>query len=468
MTSDAVIKIPLPPRHLAKEVVTEWNYKRRPIQKEIHALLDEYRFSVLVAHRRMGKTVLAVNQMILRAVKDRVQDGIYAYVAPFRNQAKKVAWKYLKRFTQCLQGRHVNESDLIVTLPGGIQLIIIGADNPDALRGLYFDGIVLDEVAQMRREVWTEIIRPALADHNGWAVFIGTPKGPNLFHELYLQAQDDTTGEWTAMMYRAPDTNALPEDELEKIRAEIGDNAYRQEFLCDFTASSEDNLITIDEATEAIQRVYMPNDYLSMPSVFGVDVARFGNDRSVVIERQGLVAKSPIVLEKADNVTVADRILSLYHQHKPQYIFVDAGQGQGVIDILRRQLNCVIEVPFGSTANDSGKYANRRSEMWFLMREWIRHGGQIPNIPDLVTELSAPTYSFSVNGKIQLEKKDDIKKRIGRSPDYADALALTFAQEVLPRFSARQMYADTDDNPLYGFYEAPRQLYADGTVPSLF
>lgn len=463
----SVQKIPVPEQ--AREIRTDWVYKRRPIQKEIHALLDNHRFPVLVAHRRFGKTVLAVNQLILRSARDQIESGMYAYVAPYRNQAKAIAWEYLKRYTAPIMNRKINEQELSITLPGNITTRIFGADNPDALRGLYFDGIVLDEVAQMRREVWTEIIRPALADRNGWALFIGTPKGANLFHELYIHALKDTSGEWTALMYKVTDTDVLPQSEIDQIRREMGENAFRQEFLCDFSASSEDVLITIDEAVAATQRVYMPNDYLSMPNVFGVDVGRFGNDRSVVFERRGLVARKPWVLAKADNVQVAEKIISLYYEHRPERIFVDAGQGQGVIDILHRTLNCVIEVPFASSALDNTKFLNRRAEMWYTMREWIRHGGQIPDIPELVTEISAPLYMFNQSGKIQLEEKKLIKERIGKSPDLADALALTFAAPVLPNTGHRQEYADTRLNPFEEYEHAGRrQEYADGILPSLF
>lgn len=452
----------------AKEIITPWVYKRRPVQKEIHAILDAHRFSVLVAHRRFGKTIISVNQLILRAAKDQIANGVYAYVAPYRNQAKNIAWAYLKRYTQPIEGRKINEQELSVVLPGNITIRIFGADNPDSLRGLYFDGIVLDEVAQMRREVWTEIIRPALADRLGWALFIGTPKGANLFHELYIQAQNDTSGEWTALMYRVTDTDALDKKEVAQIQGEMGENAFKQEFLCDFSASSDDVLITIDEVVAATKRVYMPSDYLSMPNVLGVDVGRFGDDSSVIFERRGLVASMPIILTKADNVTVAERIMSVYHRTRPMFIFVDAGQGQGVIDILQRRLNCVIEVPFGGSAMDSAKFLNRRAEMWFRMREWIRAGGQLPNVAQLVTELSAPLYEFTASGKIQLEEKKKIKERIGKSPDFADALALTFAEDVMPEVGHRQMYADVSQNPFENYDRIGTQLYADNSCPDLF
>jgi hypothetical protein len=412
----------------------------------------------------MGKTVLAVNQLIKRAITDGKLRAVYGYIAPFRSQAKSIAWEYLKHYTAPVPGREVNESELFVTLPNGAKIRLFGADNPDALRGHYFDGLILDEVAQMKREVWDEILQPALSDRKGWAVFIGTPKGVgNLFHDLYLAAQKDASGGWSAMIYRVMDTAALDPAEVDRLHAEMSKNAFRQEYLCDFSASSDDTLITIDDVISAAQRNHAPSSYLSMPLVFGVDVARFGGDRSVVFPRRGLVAENPVILSGQDNVEVAQRIISLYHEHKPHSIFVDAGQGQGVIDIIRRALPCVYEIPFGGQALEAAKFINRRSEMWFLMREWVRSGGQIPNIPDLVTELSAPTYSFNTTGKIQLEKKEQIKERVGRSPDLADALALTFAIPVLPELGERQEYA-IGPQGIFSKYDVAQGGYAHGVL----
>lgn len=440
----------------------------KPRYPQVHSRLERHRFSVLVAHRRFGKTVLAVNHLLKAAILCKLDRGSYGYVAPFRNQAKEIAWSYLKHYSSTLPGVAVNESDLSISLINGTRIRIFGADNPDALRGLYFDGIVLDEVAQMRREVWQEIIRPELADRNGWAVFIGTPKGVNLFHELFVQAQADTSGDWVALVYRVDDTDALPAAEVERLRVEMSEGAFRQEFLCDFSASSDDVLITIDEATEANKMVYPPSAYESMPLVFGVDVARFGDDRTVVFPRRGIVALDPVMVTKKDNVEVANKIISLYHQMQPHSIFVDAGQGQGVIDILRQALPCVYEIPFGGSALDPVKFYNRRSEMWFLMREWIRAGGAIPSVEGLVGELSSPIYSYDAKGRISLEKKEDIKERLGRSPDIADALALTFALPVLPELGDRQEYADRQRDVLCDYNDISGiGGYADGLSQAL-
>lgn len=163
-------------------------YRPRFPQDEIHKQLETHRFCVLVAHRRLGKTVLSVNHLIKRAITDRKERGMYAYLAPFRNQAEQIAWGYLKHYTSQIPAISINEQKLSILLPNGATIRIFGADNPDALRGLYFDGVVIDEVAQIKPTLWGEVIRPALADRKGWAAFIGTPKGINLFSQIYDQA----------------------------------------------------------------------------------------------------------------------------------------------------------------------------------------------------------------------------------------------------------------------------------------
>ena len=407
-----IVKIPYTPRH-----------------PKVHALLESYRFITVVAHRRFGKTVLAVNHLIKGAATCKRRAGRFGYIAPFLNQAKMIAWDYLRYYTAPIPGIKVNASELSVILPNGSMIRIFGADNPDALRGGYFDIVVLDEVAQMKPEVWHEIIRPALADRKGSAVFIGTPKGQNIFKELFDRGLKGDDPEWTSVMYRADETGVIEEKELASLKAEMSDNAFRQEFLCDFSAESDDILIPIDLVSVAVKRQYVERDIAYAPVVIGVDVARFGDDATVFSKRQGLVAFEPVVIRKLDNMAVADRLVSFIVENRPDAIFVDAGAGAGVIDRVR-QLGCTVtEVAFGGRAL-SEKYRNRRAEMWIEMAAWLRSGGQIPDHATLKADLSAATYLFDTSGKMVLESKEKIKERLGRSPDLADALALTFAAPV--------------------------------------
>ena len=412
-------------------------YTPRYPQGEIHELLETHRFAVLVAHRRMGKTVLAVNHLIKRAIVDGKERGFYAYIAPYRTQAEQIAWSYLKHFTESIPLTKYHEQKLQITLPNGAVIRIFGADNPDSLRGLYFDGCIIDEVAQVKPEVWGEILRPALADRKGWAVFIGTPKGVNLFSQMYDQAlrlQQEGDPDWCAACYSVLETGAIDAKELESLKREMSDSEFRQEFLCDFNAAADDALIPIDVVREAVTRHYDEHEYMSAPLVFGVDVARFGSDASVIFKRRGLVAFEPIVVRNFDNMQLADMVARHIMEDKPDAVFVDAGQGQGVIDRLRSLGYNVQETPFGgSPIRDPEHYVNRRIEMWDEMRKWLMLGGAIPPLAQLQGDLCAPTYGYNPAGKKLLESKDKIKERIGRSTDLGDALALTFAAPVRPR-----------------------------------
>lgn len=169
-----------------------------------------------------------VNHVIKMCIKNRKRSPMYAYLAPYRNQAKQIAWNYIKYYTHVIPGMKTNESELYVEFPSrfkgavGGRIYIIGADHPDALRGTYWDGAILDEYAQIKPELWDEVLRPALADRKGWATFVGTPKGQNQFYEIYQRAQKEP--EWYCCLYRADESGVFDEggrygpEELESMK----------------------------------------------------------------------------------------------------------------------------------------------------------------------------------------------------------------------------------------------------------
>jgi len=161
-------------------------YKPREAFQPLHT--SNKRWKVVVAHRRAGKTVACVNQLIKEAVMSKRNDFRAAYIAPFYKQAKSVAWDYFKYFTRVIDGIVINESELRIDFKNGARIQLFGADNADSLRGLYLDSIVCDEYGDWRANVFQYIIRPALADRQGKAVIIGTPKGRNTFWETYDRA----------------------------------------------------------------------------------------------------------------------------------------------------------------------------------------------------------------------------------------------------------------------------------------
>ncbi|MFH2074252.1 MAG: terminase family protein [Pseudomonadota bacterium] len=207
----------------------------RPLQA--HILENMTRFFVAVCHRRFGKTILALLRILSAAFRCRYSSPRYAYVAPTMKQAKTIAWDYIQRLTEPIPGRKVNQTELKITLPGDIQIRLHGADDPDALRGIYLDGVVLDEVAQMSERVWTQILRPTLADRKGWALFIGTPSGHDFFYHLFNGARTGKFGnDWGVAKWQASETGILSDEELNAAKAEMSPEMYAQEFECDFSA----------------------------------------------------------------------------------------------------------------------------------------------------------------------------------------------------------------------------------------
>lgn len=205
------------------------DYTPRPYFLPYHE--REKRWSCIVAHRRAGKTVATVFDLLTAALSTKKQNARYAYIAPYYAQAKAIAWDYLKRFGAPVADRML-ESELAVDLRNGSRVRLFGADNPDALRGIYLDGVVLDEYGDQRPTVWGEIIRPLLADRKGWATFIGTPKGKNHFFEIREQAR--TSPDWHYLELKASATHALDADELADARRTMTDAQYQQEFECAF------------------------------------------------------------------------------------------------------------------------------------------------------------------------------------------------------------------------------------------
>ena len=418
-------------------------YKPRAWQTQVHK--DRSRFRVLALHRRAGKTELALMELVHHALKASLPLPFFAYIAPYLKQAKLLAWTRLKQRLEELRrvgGVDINESDLSVVFKhNGATLKILGGDNPDALRGARLDGVVLDEVAQIKPEVWTDIVQPMLSDRKGWALFIGTPSGVNLFSELFYRAAE--LEGWSASRWTVYDTNALDELEVERLRRDMSEASFAREYLCDFTAAGSDQLVSLLDAETAARREYPDSEILDAPKVLGVDPARFGDDRSVIFQRQGLVALKPHVYQGIDSMDLAARVAALIEDWQPDAVFIDSGAGAGVIDRLRQLRYDVVEVPFGGRAVAQNLYINRRTEMWWEMSQWVRNGGAIPNDTALKQELATPVYWYDAQGRRVLESKEDIKKRLqgGASPDLADALALTFASPVRRRTPLEQARA---------------------------
>jgi len=220
----------------SKEI--DLGYTPRPFQAKLHNNLK--RFNVLVCHRRFGKTVFSIMETIDRAFRNETKNPQYAYIAPTYGQAKRVAWEYFKDFTKGIPGAKAHEQELRIDIPrpdrgDKIRFMLLGAENPDSLRGIYLDGVILDEYAQCDPTIWGQVIRPALSDRLGWAIFIGTPKGQNHFYDIYNAALG--LRNWYVRIHKASETQVVDANELIEAQATMTEEEYAQEYECSFAAA---------------------------------------------------------------------------------------------------------------------------------------------------------------------------------------------------------------------------------------
>jgi len=215
------------------ELNHEIDYWPRKVFWDFH--LRQQRWAVIVAHRRCGKTVACINDLLLRAINEGKENARYAYIAPYYAQAKSIAWDYLMRYSEPVRVNH-NISELWVELMNGSRIRLFGGDSPDSLRGNYLDGVIIDEMADTKPSLWGEVIRPLLADRRGWAVFIGTPKGHNTFYDIFQYASINPN-EWYSKVLRASQTNIIAQEELDDALKLMTVDQYQQEFECSFEAA---------------------------------------------------------------------------------------------------------------------------------------------------------------------------------------------------------------------------------------
>ncbi len=311
--------------------------------------------------------------------------------------------------------------------------------NTEAFAGLHNEGkrllLIFDEASAIADLVW-EVAEGALTDEATeiiWAAFGNPTKNTGRFKQCFTRYKH----RWTHRQIDSRTVEGTNKAQIAKWEADYGEDSdfFRIRVRGVFPRASDLQLIPGDWVTEAMRReaVYGMDDAL----ICGIDIARGGIDNNVIRFRRGMDARSikPIKIPGSEtrNTTVfIAKVCTLVHEHKPDAVFVDStGVGGPVADQLRRLMPGVpiIDVNFASAAPDR-HYANMRTYIWWKMREALRAGLAIENDPDLDTELTSPEYDHNASDQIFLEKKKDIKKRLGISPDDGDALALTFTFPV--------------------------------------
>jgi hypothetical protein len=191
-------------------------------------------------HRRFGKTVFAVNHLIKHALTCELPRPRVAFIAPTFTQAKRIAWDYVKYYAGVIPNVSFNETELRVDFPNGARLMLLSAENPDALRGIYLDLAIFDEFGMQNPRVWGEVVRPALSDREGAAVFLGTPAGHNHFHDLLETAkvqEEEGSDQWYWKIVKASESKLVKPAELEAAQSQMTPEQYEQEYECSFTAA---------------------------------------------------------------------------------------------------------------------------------------------------------------------------------------------------------------------------------------
>ena len=289
--------------------------------------------------------------------------------------------------------------------------------------------MVFDEASWIPDVIWETAEGAMTTEGAMWVVFGNPTRNTGRFSQCFKRFRH----RWFTMEVDSRTTKKANKEEIAQWINDYGED-------CDFIRvrvkgqeprAGSMQLIGNDIVEPALGRSIHEKDYYRMPKIMGVDVARQGDDSSVICKRQGLACHNLIKLHLDDNMVLAARVAQEVNDWKPDKVFIGQGAGVGVIDRLRQLGFDVVEVPFGSTADDSKHYANKRAEMWSRMKDWIKGGGCLPDDKELRDDLIGPEYGFQgVTDRIILESKDDMRSRGLASPDCGDALALTFAYPV--------------------------------------
>jgi len=311
-------------------------------------------------------------------------------------------------------------------------------NNTEAFAGAHNKGkrilVIMDEASGIADKVW-EVTEGAMTDENTeiiWLAFGNPTQNTGRFKQCF----GDFKHRWKTFQIDSRNVEGTNKAQIEKWIEDYGEDSdfVRVRVRGEFPRAGSSQFIDGDIVAAA--RKYKAESYSGLPKILSVDVARFGDDQTVIGTRQGRKAVILSKLRGLDTVQVAERTIEFIRTEVPDAIVVDGdGLGAGVVDQLkfRGYRDSLFEFHGGSVPRDGHSYFNRRAEVWGLMRDWLKAGAEIPDDPELATDLTGPQYGFSPKQQIQLERKEDMKKRQLSSPDCGDMLAMTFAVDVRPK-----------------------------------
>ncbi len=307
-------------------------------------------------------------------------------------------------------------------------------ENSESFAGLHAANstpfFIFDEASGIPDIIW-EVAEGGLTDGEPFWFTFGNPTQPSgRFFECFNRQKH----RWSTRQIDSRTVKITNKKKIQEWLEDWGEDSdfFRVRVRGLFPRSGSSQIISSQDVFNATRRELKIEDFKDFPRLLGVDVARFGEDESVIVQRQGMKVYSPQSFRKIDTQDLASRTALMIEEWKPDAVFIDGvGVGAGVIDRLNSlgYRNLIIEVQASGKAADK-KYANKTSECWGKMAEWFKKDVEIPDCNELVGQLTSRQYGFNVREQIQLERKGDAKKRGLSSPDRADALALTFAENV--------------------------------------
>lgn len=351
-------------------------------------------------------------------INANITSYVERYFIPVLSKLPAGVWQWKKQEKKLLLGNSVCD--------------FRSADQPENWEGFGYKLVILNEAGIILRNqyLWHNAVRPMLMDYpDSVAVIGGTPKGKNLFHELWQKGQ--TTEGWQSFTFSSYTNPFLPKTEIQEMESELPDSVVRQEVYAEFIGEGENVLIPYELITECVHRESF-NDTRFGVGIWGLDVARHGDDFSVLAKRHYKNIYELKSYSLADTMQLASAINSEYRNAaiKPAHIFVETtGIGWGVYDRLRELGLPVMSADVGVKSVDIG-LLNKRAEMYVRLHKTMKEGLKLPDSKPLIKQLANVYIGYNERAVMKLLPKEKIKAEIGESPDFADAVALTYYEEM--------------------------------------
>lgn len=427
------------------------NSMHKAQQDVFDAFNDGKRFFLLNWHRRARKSTLSLNILIREAC--RYPKKTFLYIAPTYTQARSIIWlnpNMLQAYLPPQIVKRKNEAELFVEFINGSILSVKGADNPDSIKGVDCEGVVVDEFSLIKREIWEEVLRPIIAQSKTrWAMFPFTPKGNNHAQEYWDKASSGAWGDdWFCSVLKASKSGIIPLEELEKARREMPPMLYDQEMECSFIAE-ESNVLITTSMLESIKGLSI--QFPQTRKIIACDPALGGDECVIYVIENNRIVDEKYLYER-DSMKVAGELKILGSKHNINDFVVDViGIGRGIADRLQ-EMRC--NVRFYNSSETSGfedRFQNTRAESYWYTMEQIRDKKVIyPLDSELRRQLTnVPFKVVNSNGKVAILPKDQIKKMLGHSPDRADCYTMgLWALKDVPAWSPKRNKSD-----VYNFEE---------------